>query len=67
MKRLFAVTEERVYDYQKVTEADKHVKEMKAKGWMPMPHEYYDDGTPEYVYNNGQDDYKWSVRFTKSR
>lgn len=65
MKRLFA--EERTYDYQKVTEADKHVEEMKAKGWTPMPYQYDDYGTPEYVYNNGQDDYKWSVRFLRSR
>ena len=58
MRRLFFET--RIYDYQKVTEADNHIKEMEAKGWKAkIGNEEYQ----EYVYNNGQDEYPWSVEF----
>jgi hypothetical protein len=66
MKRLFNETITRVYDYSNIIEADRHVEAMKKKGWMPEPYEYDDFGTPEYVYTNGQDEYKWSVRFHKT-
>ena len=65
-RRLFTECITRVYDYSKVTEADKHIEKMKKAGWTPEPHEYDDFGTPEYVYNNGQYEYRWSVRFNKT-
>ena len=62
MKRLFCKRETRVYDYQKVTEADKHIKEMKAKGWKTV---IKDEEYQECVYHNGQDEFPWSVEFFK--
>ena len=60
MKRLFYQT--RIYDYSKVTEADKHQKEMEAKGWHAKVH---DEKTRETVYDNGQDAMPYSVEYFK--
>lgn len=60
MKRLFHQT--RIYDYQKVTEADKHIKEMEAKGWKVKIN---DREFGDQVYKNGQDEFPWSVEFYK--
>lgn len=62
MKRLFCQI--KIYDYQKVTEADQHIKEMEAKGWKAI---IKDEEFQEYPYRNGQDDYKWSVEYHKVR
>jgi hypothetical protein len=61
-RRLFCET--RIYDYEKVTDADKHIKEMKAKGWTPV---VKNEEFGEYPYLNGQDDFKWSVEFYRNK
>ena len=60
MKRLFYQT--KIYDYSKVTEADKHQKEMEAKGWKAK---VKDETTRETVYDNGQTDFPYSVEYYK--
>lgn len=62
MKRLFTETITRVYDYSKVTEADKHIKYMETRGWKAV---IKDKDFNDAVYNNGQDEMSWSVEFVK--
>ena len=60
MKRLFHQT--KIYDYQKITDADKHIKEMATKGWIAV---IKDEIYQECAYKNGQDDFPWSVEYYK--
>ena len=60
MKRIFYQT--RIYDYSKVTEADKHQKEMEAKGWKAK---IKDEEFQECVYSNGQTDLPYSIEYYK--
>lgn len=58
MKRVFYQT--KIYDYSTLLEADKHIKEMKEKGWNAKRK---DDG--DYVFYNGQDEFPCSVEYFK--
>lgn len=60
MKRLFFQT--KLYDYTSKVEAEKHIEEMSGKGW----HAKRQDNN-EYIFENGQDDFKYSVEFFKER
>lgn len=60
MKRLFFQT--KLYDYSSIEEAEKHIKEMKSKNWYPKRQ---DDG--EYIFNNTQDSFPFSVEYFKER
>lgn len=55
MKRIFYET--RLYDYTTKEEAEKHIEEMKSKGWV----------VKQDVYNNGQDGFEYSVEYQKQR
>jgi len=50
----------RLYDYTSIKEAERHIDEMRDKGWIPK---LQDGGT--YIYNNGGDEYKFSVEYMK--
>ena len=61
MKRVFYQT--KLYDYTTRKEAERHLKEMEAKGWRAKNQ---NDGSPiEYIFNNGGDVYPWSVEYFK--
>lgn len=60
MKRIFA--ERRLYDYSTVEEAEKHIEEMRKKGWVAIPQE-----NAQCIFNNGQDEMPYSVEFIKQR
>jgi hypothetical protein len=58
MRRLFFQT--KLYDYTSKAEAEKHIEEMESKGW----HAKRQDNN-KYIFENGQDDFKYSVEFFK--
>ena len=53
MRRLFYQT--KMYDYTTMKEAIKHIKEMQEKGWE----------VKEDIYENGQEEFKYTVEFQK--
>ena len=53
MRRLFYQT--KMYDYTTMKEAVKHIKEMKEKGWE----------VKKEIYDNGQEEFKYTVEFQK--
>lgn len=62
MKRLFY--ESRLYDYSTKEEAQKHIDEMRKKGWYAK---LQDASERTYIYNNGQDGLPFSVEFMKQK
>ena len=60
MRRLFFQL--KIYDYTSKAEAEKHIKEMEEKGWHAKRQ---DNGN--FVYENSQDDFSYSVEFFKER
>lgn len=60
MKRLFYQI--KVYDYTSEREAEKDIEKMKEKGYFA---ERRADG--KYIYNNGQDEFSYSVKYNKGR
>ena len=60
MRRLFFQL--KLYDYTSKAEAEKHIKEMEEKGWHAK---MQDNGN--FVYENSQDDFSYSVEFFKER
>lgn len=58
MRRLFYQT--KLYDYSTIKEAEKHIKEMQGKNWKAKKQE-----NGNYIYNNGQDIYSYSVEYFK--
>ena len=58
MKRLFFQT--KLYDYSSIKEAEKHIKELESKNWHPKRQ---NDG--EYIFNNAQDSFPFSVEYFK--
>ena len=60
MKRLFHQV--KVYDYTNEREAEKDIEKMKEKGYFAKQHA---DG--KYIYNNGQDEFSYSVEYHKGR
>jgi hypothetical protein len=58
MRRLFYQT--KLYDYTSRTEAERHIKEMEAKGWHAKRQ---NDGG--FVFMNNQDEFAYSVEFFK--
>ena len=57
-RRLFYQT--KLYDYTSQAEAEKHIKEMKTKGWHAKRQ---DDGN--FIFMNNQDEFAYSVEFFK--
>lgn len=47
-----------IYDYTSKEEANKHIKEMKEKGWNAK---MQDNGN--FIYENLNDDFSYSVEF----
>ena len=60
MRRLFHQT--KLYDYTSKKEAERHITDMKAKGWYAKRQ---DNG--EFVFENGQYEFSYSVEFFKER
>ena len=60
MKRLFYQT--KLYDYTSIEQAEKHKEEMEQKGWSVH---YQDD--MKYLYENGQNEYPYSIEYSKGR
>lgn len=58
MKRLFYQT--KLYDYTSRKEAEKDIKVMKEKGYFPKEQ---NDGN--YIYENGQEKFSYSVEYQK--
>lgn len=60
MKRLFYQT--KIYDYTSRKEAEKDIEKMKEKGYNPKAQI---DGN--FIYENGQDEYLYSVEYYKQK
>jgi hypothetical protein len=60
MRRLFFQT--KLYDYSTIKEAEKHIDEMRQKGWYAKRQE-----DNSLVFKNSQDEYPYSVEFFKER
>lgn len=60
MKRLFCQV--KVYDYTSEREAEKDIEKMREKGYFARQHA---DG--KYIYNNGQDEFPYSVEYHKGK
>ena len=58
MRRLFYQT--KLYDYTSKAEAERHIKELEEKGWRAKRQ---DSG--DYIFENGQDEFKYSVEYYK--
>lgn len=63
MKRLFFQT--KIYDYTTEKEAIKDIEKMKKNGWFVKEQT---DGTFVYeIYENGQNEFPYSVEYYKGR
>lgn len=60
MKRLFYQT--KLYNYTSKKEAESHIEEMWKKCWIAKKQ---DNG--EFIFENGQDEFSYSVEFFKER
>ena len=60
MRRLFHQT--KLYDYTSKAEAERHIEEMWKKCWIAKKQ---DNG--EFIFENGQDEFSYSVEFFKER
>ena len=57
-RRLFYQT--KLYDYTSQSEAEKHIKEMRAKGWCAKR-----QNNENFILMNNQDNFAYSVEFFK--
>lgn len=64
MKRLF--TQTKIYDYSSKKEAEKHIDEMRDKGWRAKT-QFHEDGSYSYIYEIEDDDYPYSVEYYKEK
>ena len=60
MRRLFHQT--KLYDYTSKAEAERHIEEMWKKCWIAKKQ---DNG--EFIFENGQDKFCYSVEFFKEK
>lgn len=60
MKRLFHQV--KIYDYTSEREAKKDIEKMKEKGYCAKQ-----QANGKYIYNNGQDQFPYSVEYHKER
>ncbi len=60
MKRLFFQT--KIYDYTSKREAEKDIDKMKKNGWLAK-----EQTSGTFVYENGQDEFPYSVEYLKGR
>ena len=65
MKRLFYQT--KLYDYTSIEQAEKHKEEMKQKGWGVKYQDNDNMINRIYLYENGQDEYPYSIEYFKER
>lgn len=59
MKRIF--WESRLYDFTTIEEAEKHIEEMRKKGWYVNK----ENSTESGIFKNGGDVYPYSVEYHK--
>ena len=67
MKRLFY--QSKIYDYTSIEQAEKHKEEMEQKGWSVREYSTINGEycKPYYLFENGQDEYAYSIEYHKQR